>query len=78
MKIETLPKDKVAFWLDKTNKSIASCARIQHDLSKNHRLSELVLRYNDLKDKAKSFEIWDSYCKERGFDVNHDGFDSAA
>jgi len=78
MKVETLSKDKIVFWLDKTNRSITNCARIQHDLSKNHRLNELVIRYNELKDKAKSFDIWNSFCEERGYDVDHDGYDSAA
>jgi hypothetical protein len=48
------------------------------DVGANYRASELITRYDDLRDRAKELNIWEQYCTEKGFSVEHNGFDCFA
>lgn len=74
---EQLNADRVKHWLDKTSRRIAKNTG-STDMGSNSKLSRLCSRYNDLKDRALELGVWSEFCKERGVDPSHDGFDCAA
>jgi len=67
-RIPNLHQELVEAWLDKTAQSMTG------RLSR-FRKSELILKYNCLKERAIELKVWKSYCDQRELGDSHDGAD---